>query len=243
MGLTPLGHRPRRQPARRPGPWRPRAALALLAAVVAPLSGCVTIEPARLAPPAGLASVPAVTIEGIGPGQRGVARLGTLSARFERGASRLELFERLQVDRASVAIVFDDDGSRVSCRLRGETLTRGILHLPLRNAAFGCDLVHADGRAMARLEMAGAAQPGRRRGTLSVNGETVEVRSAHELEGSPLALEAPAGYVFVHRGRHVGALEVTTPRPRLWLAGGEGIDDTIRRTALALALVWDPQQD
>lgn len=89
----------------------------------------------------------------------------------------------------------------------------------------------------------GAAQPGRRRGTLSVDGETVEVRSVHGLEGSPLAQEAPAGYVFVHRGRHVGALEVTTPRPRLWLAGGAGIDDAVRRAALALALMWDPQQD
>lgn len=245
---------PERQPPQHPPqPPRPRT----LARVVmhgfvgllggAWLAGCVTVKPAELALPAELSSTTPVSIEGIGPGRSGRATLPGLAATFERGADRLDLFERLQIDRAAVAFTVDGESARAECKLRAETFTRGVLNLPLRPSAFTCTLPRAAaataGGAPARLELAAPAlalQPGQRRGTLVVDGLAVEVQSLHRVAGSPLPLEAPVGWQFSHQGRVVAALELTGKRPRLWRAGGTALDDSLARAALALALLWDP---
>jgi hypothetical protein len=224
-----------------------RRAVALAATLLgtAWLAGCVTVKPAELALPAELNGTAPVVIEGIRPGRSGRATLPGLAAAFERGADRLELFERLQIDRAAVAFTVDGENARAECRLRGETFTRGVLNLPLRPSAFTCTLPRAAaaGGAAARLEVAAAAaalQPGQRRGTLVVDGLAVEVQSLHRVAGSPLPLDAPAGWQFSHQGRVVAALELTGRQPRLWRAGGAALDDSLARAALALALLWDP---
>jgi hypothetical protein len=222
-------------------------------ALLLALAGCVTVKPAELALPAELSGTAPVAIEGIRPGRSGRATLRGLSASFERGADRIDLFERLQIDRAAVAFTVDGESSRAECKLRGETLTRGVLNLPLRPSAFTCTLPRvvgaagAAGAAAARLEVAAPAaalQPGQRCGTLVVDGLAVEVQSLHRVAGSPLPLEAPAGWQFSHRGRVVAAIELTGQQPRLWRAGSPALDgaltDAVTRAALALALLWDP---
>lgn len=245
MNVPPLPH-PQPTPPGRPGPLT-RAALPGLAALLAGalLAGCVTVKPAELALPAELAHVAPVAIEGIRPGRSGRANLPGLAAAFERGADRLDLFERVQIDRAAVAFTVDGETARAECRLRGETFTRGVLNLPLRPSAFSCTLPRPTGvvGAAARLEVAAppaALQPGQRRGTLVVDGLAVEVQSLHRVAGSPLPLEAPAGWQFSHQGRVVAALELTGRQPRLWRAGTPALDDSLARAALALALLWDP---
>jgi hypothetical protein len=63
----------------------------------------------------------------------------------------------------------------------------------------------------------------------------------HELEGSPLTVHAPIGYVIEHSGRAVGAIELNGSTPRVWLP----VEDSEQRRAvllaiMPLALLWDP---
>ena len=63
----------------------------------------------------------------------------------------------------------------------------------------------------------------------------------HALEGTPLTLEAPIGYVVEQSGRAIGAIELNGSTPRVWLP----TDDATQRrgvllAVMPLALLWDP---
>ena len=213
------------------------------------LAGCGTIRPAELAVPAELSGIAAEPLQGIGPGQSGRFAIGERSGRFERSASRLSLFERLQHDRAAVQYTLDGDGARGSCKLRGNTVTAGIVQLPVKPAAFDCDLARGDGTVAARLELravvtngftAGAGTRDERQGRLSAGPISIEVRSLHRVQGSPLPLAAPVGYAFLQGGQAVAALELAGPTPRLWRPADGPLREPVTQAAIALALLWDP---
>ena len=63
-------------------------------------------------------------------------------------------------------------------------------------------------------------------------GPFLEVNSVHRLDGSPLPLEQPAGYVLERGGFTVAAVE-TINRGRVWLV--PGLDAETRGTAAAVA--------
>jgi hypothetical protein len=61
------------------------------------------------------------------------------------------------------------------------------------------------------------------------------------VQGSPLPLEQPIGYVMSHEGRPVGAIELNGSTPRLWRpALSDALAEPVTLAALALALLWDP---
>jgi hypothetical protein len=228
--------------------YTPRAvaAAALLAAL---LAGCAAIKPAELALPAGLEGVAAEPIQGIGGGEKGRFNLGATAGRYERGANRLSVFGLFEHDRAAVQYTLDGDGTRGSCKLRGNTVTAGIVQLPTKPAGFDCDFARGDGTAAARLELravvnagmsAGAGTRDERQGRLSAGPVALEVRSIHRVRGSPLPLSAPVGYEFMDGGRAVAALELTGPTPRLWRPADGPLREPVTQAALALALLWDP---
>jgi hypothetical protein len=169
-----------------------------------------------------------------------------LAGRFERSASRLVLFERWQQDRVAVRLAFDsaaaEDAAEAACRLRGHTVTAGIVQAPVVPAAFECEFKRADGQPTARLEIRAAATATRdeRHGRLDTGGATLEVRSLHRLEGTRLTLPHPAGYVFLHAGRPVAALELVGGPPRLWRPAEPAWNGPVLRACVALALLWDP---
>jgi hypothetical protein len=222
------------------------AAVAWLAGA---LAGCASIEPAQLALPAGLDGLAAEPIQGIGGKPSGRFSLGASSGRFERSASRLSVFELLQHDRAAVQYTFDGDGTRGSCKLRGNTVTVGIVQAPVKPAGFDCDFARPDGQAATRLELRAVASYGvsagvgtrdERQGRLATGPVALEVRSIHRVQGSQLPLAAPVGYEFLQDGRAIAALELTGPTPRLWRPADGPLREPVTQAALALALLWDP---
>lgn len=226
-----------------------RVALAAAATGAAWLAGCAAIQPAQLVLPAGLDGVAAEPIQGIGGGEKGRFNLGATAGRYERGANRLSVFGLFEHDRAAVQYTLDGDGTRGSCKLRGNTVTAGIVQLPTKPAGFDCDFARGDGTAAARLELravvnagmsAGAGTRDERQGRLSAGPVALEVRSIHRVQGSPLPLSAPVGYEFMDGGRAVAALELTGPTPRLWRPADGPLREPVTQAALALALLWDP---
>lgn len=226
-----------------------RTVVPLLGALA--LAGCagLAIKPAQMELPAELAGTPATTIAGIGgsagSGTKGRFDAAGVAGSFERSASRLALFERWQQDRAAVSISFDGGLGAASCKLRGQTATAGIVEAPIRPAAFECDFSNAAGAADLRLQTravvaAGAGTRDERQGRLEAGAVTLELRSVHRLQGTPLPLPEPAGYLFLRDGRAVAALELVGGKPRLWRPADPALQGAVTRAAVALALLWDP---
>lgn len=233
-----------------------RSALAwLIAGASAPLAlvGCASLPEARMAVPDALASAAPVMVEGLGGGQRGDFRFGAWHGRYERGASRLALLGRLTQDRAALSYSIDPGGVQAECRLRGLTANLGAVQLPLQRTAFACELRRAEGAAAHHLELhaADGADGTReeRRGRFDAGPLALELQSVHRLQGSPLELAAPVGYLFSLGGRPVAALDLSdSRRPRLRqlrppadASFDASVGQAIVEAALALALMWDPE--
>jgi hypothetical protein len=129
--------------------------------------------------------------------------------------------------------------------LIGNTATLGALQLPLKRAAYACSFSHGGEALAQRLELqdvdAAAGTRSERRGHFSAGSVTLDVQSLHRIQGSPLPLSAPAGYLMRHQGQPVAALDLNDSRPRLWQrAEDEAVSAAVLQTALALALLWDP---
>ena len=110
-----------------------RTTVAALAALL--LAGCAHVKPARMTLPDALvadgAPLEELPLQGVGGKARGEFRLGPVGGRFERSASRLELFDAtVNLDRASVRYSLGD--LEAACRARRNELQRGALALPLR---------------------------------------------------------------------------------------------------------------
>ncbi len=215
------------------------------------VGACAALEPARIELPAGLEGRAADTVQGIGGGTKGRFEVAGLAGRFERSASRLTLFERWQQDRAALRLAFDgtaaEGAAEAACRLRAQTVSAGIVQAPVVPAAIECEFKRADGQPAARLEVRATittATRDERHGRLNVSagagGQTLEVRSLHRLEGTRLTLPHPAGYVFLHEGRAVAALELVGGQPRLWRPAEPAWNGPVLHAAMALALLWDP---
>lgn len=217
--------------------------------LLAGLTACSSLPEARMQHPEGLGTdVQLLTVEGLGGGTRGRLRLDGAEGEFERSASRLGLADnrverdrvqaryRLQTGAAAAA------GDGAECHGGQTTLSAGILAAAVRRFAWRCDWA---GAAPARLELAApdttVGPRHERQGRYQSGGLVVGVRSEHRLQGTPLPLAQPAGYVFTHEGRVVGAIDLAAGAPRLWRPAQPGpLQDAVTRSALALALLWDP---
>ena len=221
----------------------------LLLAGLAGLAACGSLPEARMQRPEGLSDhAQMITLDGLGGGTRGRFRVAGADGEFERRASRLGLLDnRVERDRVSARYRLQRDGAAaapdlVECRGGQTTLGAGILAAAVQRFGWRCDCA---GAAPARLELsapdATVGPRHERQGRYQADGLTLGLRSEHRLQGTPLPLAQPAGYVFTHDGRVVGALDLAAGAPRLWRPAQPGaLQDAVTRSALALALLWDP---
>lgn len=218
-----------------------------LAAVALALSACAGLPAARMQLPAALAVASPETLRGLSGGTRGDFQLPGGTGRYERSASRLSLFETVDRSRASARYTLRwGDGREVSadCVGREVTLTVGVISGRTRPYELQCQWRGTSATLnLADRGFVGAAAGTRseRQGRLQFDGGELQLQSVHRVEGSPLPLEAPIGYLVTHQGRPVGAIELNGRTPRIWRpAAGETLHEPVTLAILALALVWDP---
>jgi hypothetical protein len=213
--------------------------LAGLAALA--VAACAGLPAARMALPEPLAAQPAETLRGLGGGRGGDFVLGRDTGRFERGADRLSLFDdRFVADRATAGWQAAD-GTRARCRGRQASASGGVLAAAVKRYTVQCE-ISGPQPAELQLQADGAAlSPATRSGTITAGGQRLLLRSVHRVQGSPLPLDTPIGYVFEHEGRAVGAVELNGTEPRVWRpAPGTPLHGAVTHAVLALALLRDP---
>lgn len=217
-------------------------ALALLAAA------CAALPPARMQLPAELAAAEPVLLQGLKAGRSGEFELESQRGRYQRSASRLAWFDGLVgLDQANAGYTWLADGpsaTTTSCRGRQTTSDIGILSMTPKPFELRCEY---RGAWSAQLSLTGTAAAAgtrqERRGWLQTPAGALELRSVHRVQGSPLPLEAPIGYVFLAEGRAVGAVELNGLSPRVWRPAADSpLRNGVTHAALTLALLWDPAQ-
>lgn len=240
-----------------PLPALPLPALLLpaLALLALPLltGGCAAIRPVEMRLPSALAANSArLPVEGIGGWTHGRFRTGDYTGGYERSEERLAFFDTFirNSGHADFTIAGPGISSTIeaACRMRERVLDLDIMEFTPGPMAFRCEFT-ADGRAIpARFELqevrsgiGGALSREERRGEIALGGEIVQIRSVHKLEGSPIEMASPIGYVFEQDGRPVGAVEINGS-PVIFVGDltDQGLARTITVGAMALAIFWDP---
>ena len=213
------------------------------------LTGCASIQPARMVLPEGLtAASQEVVLRGLGGGREGEYTLAGNHGRFHRSNDRLDVFDIVSFDWGSSHVTIEgaDVPTPVSarCGLRQVTAGWRIVRFAAKPLAYECEFTGIDaGLSLqeAKSTRDALANQSRRRGEARVDGAVLELRSVHEVEGTPLTLETPIGYVVQQSGRAIGAIELNGSTPRVWLPTN---DAALRRGVLLavmpLALLWDP---
>jgi hypothetical protein len=209
------------------------------------LGACTSLPTAVVELPDSLAMATPLTLEGPLGAARGDFRFGDLQGRFERQATRLDLFGRLAQDRALVNYTLQPDGLRADCKLIANTATLGALQVPLKRADYACTFSRNGQPLQQRLDLkaegAAAGTREERRGTFVAGNVKLEVQSLHRVQGSPLPLPAPVGYLVRHQGQVVATLDLNDLRPRLWQQTPDAaVSVAVLQASLALALLWDP---
>ncbi|GAB4122616.1 MAG: hypothetical protein Fur0014_21750 [Rubrivivax sp.] len=211
------------------------------------LSACAGLPAARMVLPVPLADQRPETLAGLSGGTRGEFRLPGAEGRYERSATRLDLFEAVRRDRASARTTLrwaDGREARLDCVGRELSARLGALAGRVQPWALRCE--GGPGTVLELSDPGGvtgakAGTRAERQGRLDFPGGQLVLRSVHRVEGSPLPLEAPIGYVVTHGGRPVGAVELNGLTPRLWRPpAGDPLHEPVTLVLLALALVWDP---
>lgn len=217
------------------------------------LGACSAIRPAEMRlPPALAANSARLPVEGIGGWSHGRFRTGDYTGGYERSEERLAFFDTFVRNSGHADFTIAGPGIsatiEAACRMRERVLDLNIMEFTPRPMSYRCEFT-AEGRAIpARFELqevlsgiGGGLSRKERRGEIALGGEIVQIRSVHRLEGSPIEMASPIGYVFEQEGRPVGAVELNGSP--VILVGGlteEGLSRTIVVGAMALAIFRDP---
>jgi hypothetical protein len=225
---------------------RMRAALALAAlAALAAVTGCASVTTARVALPGGWTATETVAFEGVGGARRLTVSVGGLSARVERSADRVTLFDRADIDRAALRLVVTPDpgpARSLACRARRTTLTLGVgspQPLELRCQA-------EDGSPRLQLDESREAAGTRvvHQGRWTQGAQALQIGSLHRLAGAGWLSPEPVGYRLADpQGRVLAILDLAGGTPRVvWPAGGPDSPwrEAVLEASLVLALWWDP---
>jgi hypothetical protein len=207
------------------------------------LAACAHLPAARMALPESLDAIAPVALQGLGAGREGEFSLTGERGRFERGADRLTVFDTLAFDRVSAR--YRSDRTVATCRGRQTEATLGIVTGAPRPFEFQCRYEGAFAGQLSLQGRTGAAGTQQQRsGRLVAGGVTLDIASVHRLQGSPLPLPFPAGYLLSVDGRPVAAVELTdSQQPRVWLPNAPGpVAAAATQAAITLALLWDPSQ-
>ncbi len=206
-------------------------------------AACASPPTARMALPEPLASAPAETFEGLKFGREGRLKLAGHTVRYERGADRLDLFGLIGRDKVSLRFALDGPTgtTNADCAARRLEGNAGVISAALKPLALSCRF---DGAHVAQLELSEhRANSGfgrdERRGRIVSGTAVLDLRSVHELQGTPLSLAQPAGYLMLRDGKPVAALELTGDKPRLHRSR-DAPAEAVTLAALALGLFWDP---
>jgi hypothetical protein len=240
--MQAAAHDADRKPRGRPGAARLwRCAAPLWASLC--LAACAGLPAAKMELPSELTPAQAHTlpVPGTRSGQFDLPMtLGGGSVRFERSADRWSFFGSADIDRATLKLRWDTDvppARERQCRLRRTGLQVAGVGLDLQPARLLCE------GAGARLELQerpGAARAGRS-GSFTGGTQTLEIRSVHRIQGTPLVQAEPVGYLLLADGRPVAALDLLDTRPVLRVAdGAPGQRQAAVEAALLLALSWEP---
>lgn len=224
------------------------AILAMTALAAITTSACA-ITPAEMARPAALASATSTPITGIGGGEKGAFAVGHNTGSFQRTATRLSFFDLFNMRDGGANFTLQgadfQTGLQVACTMRERTVTIDIVEFKPGPMALGCD-VRSDGQIapiMLEVQEATADFTNReqRRGRVMVDGAALEIRSVHEIAGSPLPTAAPMGYVFERNGVAVGGVDLNNG-PAVFEAPGASVADrkAVLLAAVALSVFWDP---
>lgn len=224
---------------------RPALVATTALATAALLGACASVQPARMALPAGLDTrTEPLPVQGLNGKRRGELTLGAAHGRFDRSADQLSIFGMLDFDRGSARYTLQAAGAaevEARCKQRRTGGQAGILALPLRPYAVSCQWRDGARLTLEADPRAARTQAGRQ-GRYDGAGVQLALSSVHTLQGSQLPLAQPAGYTFTHQGVVVGAVDLTdSARPQLWRPPtGQPLHDAVTHAALALALMWDP---
>lgn len=216
-----------------------------VSAAAALLSACAAIKPAQMALPTPLAGLTPDLVQGLGGGRSGEFQVGAQRGSFQRSRDRVDFFDTVSFDRATTRYSLTRaDGSTVqaACRGRQTAVTIGILQGAARPYTVECRWTGAlAGTMTLGADSAKAGVRSDRKGLFSTDTTTLELHSVHQVQGSPLPVDAPIGYLITHRGQPVGAVELNGTTPRLWRpAAGSTLQEPVTLAALATALLWDP---
>lgn len=224
--------------------------LFLICSVLA-LSGCAA---AQMQLPTSLSGAGAVRTEftGITGWTHGRFAAGPYSGGYERSAERLSFPGFTDKSgHSEFTIAGPEIYSTIEgfCRMREHEIDAHFVDVTVNPMAYRCEF-SADGIPIpAWLELqevnrlAAPLNRYERRGEIALDGEIVQIRSVHHIDGSPLPTAAPIGYVFEQRGRVVGAVELNG-RPVLFVPSGTRpeLARTMTVAALALGVFWDPAE-
>lgn len=206
-------------------------------------SACAAVQPARMALPDALAAAAAEPFDGLRYGREGRFTLAGQAVHYRRGADRLDLFERLGRDKISLRFEIERaaGATRADCtgrRLEGNV---GVINAALQPMTLTCRFEGLQPAQLELKERRANAGVGRdeREGRLAIGNVSLELRSVHSLQGSPLPLQRPAGYLMLHQGQPIAAIELTDRQPVLRRASGAP-PEAVTLAAVALGLLWDP---
>ncbi|MFV8817492.1 hypothetical protein [Haliea sp. E17] len=230
-------------------PGEPRAfgyqALGALA-VLACLSACNAISPARMALPEEFSARATVReAHGIGGGTQGTFHLGGMEGSYRRSASRLEVFDVYDGRSASVDFTFGSE--RAACIAKERQLNFKTLNFSPKPMAYACTFTGPEMAAASSLELqesregaSGAFGQRQRLGAMEYPNGQLMIRSVHAIDGSAFEVNLPIGYTFDHDGRMVGAVEINGGIT-LTLDTSESPEvlRSAELAALALGLLWD----
>lgn len=212
----------------------------ILAASLAVLAGCAHVRSARMEVPADLASRnDALVLGDLGAGRRGELTVDGRPLRYERSASRTELFSIYAKNRASLNYRLGEAGEPVDCSLgRSEVSALSVTAVtPLK---LQCTLgtraklsivdpneapTHFEPKAVGELTLA--------------DGRKLQVLASHKLEGSAFPVTKPVGFLIAEKGRTLAAVDTTAQRVYL-PQGDAALRETSLQAALALSLIWIP---
>lgn len=211
--------------------------MSLVALSAALLAGCAGFQPARMQVPDDVvARSEALSLGSFGGGRKGQAVVDGRELRFQREASRFQLFGYAT---DSTGLRFQFGGASVECGARRHELQLGGVTASMPNRV-ECQLGPQARLAVGEVPSPVRANVPQAAGELRLaEGRIVQVLVSFQMQGTALPAGTPTGYVFVEQGRAIGAVDTlvgTAFLPR----GDAALREACLRAGLALSLMWMP---
>ena len=217
-----------------------------LSAVTLLCTGCSSLPPASIEPPAVLADQSPHRIAGLGGARQGQLNVAGWHGPYRRGADRLSLFSDaatfVWADASGELRTDDGREMRWQCRGRQAGVGGHVVQLPVRPWNLRCEVRGAVVADLVINADATAVVEDRRSGEWEASGRRWRIESLHRWAGTPLISQTPTGYVLrSDDGLPVAALELNGPNPRVWLPTQDpALQAQAVMATVRLAAVWDP---